>query len=300
MEIPPRAHRTADRVPRWRPSGAFVVAVAVHVAVLVLLAALRFTVPTSDATSRARAPSPERLTFVDVGAMPPASAGVTHRPPSRQAEQRTPAHGLRDSLTTSPSIGAVHIALPSADSVARALQGAVIADPRAPAAGVEPRLADPRVWASPGATMAPGAIRVGPRPWSDRFDSAVTAWVARANDSVAALAPRGHRPGDWTFEKGGRKYGIDSQYIHLGKFSIPTAVLALLPLNVQTNPILAEESRANAYMRSDIMYHAERAVGDSILKAAAARIRARKERERRGDTTRVIAGTRASEPQSSP
>jgi hypothetical protein len=168
---------------------------------------------------------------------------------------------------------------------------AVRIDPRAAAAGIEPRLADPRVWAP---------ASPAPKTATDRLDSAVTSWVARANDSVAALANGARRPGDWTFERGGRKYGIDSQYIHLGKVSIPTAVLALLPLNVQANPTLAEEWKANAYMRSDIMYHAQRAVGDSILKAAAARVRARKERERREGATRVIAGTSTPEPQGSP
>ena len=29
----------------------------------------------------------------------------------------------------------------------------------------------------------------------------------------------------------GQKYGLDSQYIYLGKFKIPSAILAALPLN---------------------------------------------------------------------
>ena len=44
-------------------------------------------------------------------------------------------------------------------------------------------------------------------------------------------SPNKFERGDWTVGKDGQKYGIDQQYIRLGRFQIPTALLALLPIN---------------------------------------------------------------------
>jgi hypothetical protein len=270
-------------------NGAFIAAVAAHAAAAVFLARLTISFPRSAGRRDVEAPGSdkERLTFVTVAAVPresspSASASVAGTRPSAARLRSATAASATDTAGRSAAALTYQPGPPRSD------------DPRAPAVGVEPRLADARVWEPPG-TFAPAA-----KTATERLDSTVTSWVARANDSVAALTRGARRPGDWTFERRGRKYGIDSQYIHLGKVSIPTAVLALLPLNVQANPTLAEEWRAQSYMRADVMYHAQRAVGDSILKAAAARIRARKERERRESAPRVIAGTPAPEPQGSP
>ena len=42
----------------------------------------------------------------------------------------------------------------------------------------------------------------------------------------------GAQPGDWTFERNGKKWGVDGSKIYLGKFWIPSAVLAALPIRV--------------------------------------------------------------------
>ena len=75
---------------------------------------------------------------------------------------------------------------------------------------------------------------------------------------------------------------FDKQFIRLGKFSIPTPLLALLPFNrVQANPIAAEEGRKQLAMRMDIMEHAQAAMNEEEFRRAVKAIRERKEREKR-------------------
>jgi hypothetical protein len=147
-----------------------------------------------------------------------------------------------------------------------------------PARGVQPNYDDPRVWVSdPEFTYAP-------KTDEERLDSALYATLRRHMDSLStnAYSPNKFERGDWTFGKDGNKWGIDQQYIRLGKFQIPTALLALLPLNrVQGNPIAMERDRNAAYMRADIMYHAQAAMNEEQFRKAVAAIRDRKERERR-------------------
>ena len=95
-----------------------------------------------------------------------------------------------------------------------------------------------------------------------------------------AIASGQRKPGDWTFEKGGKTYGIDQQYIRLGKVSIPTALLALLPINTTGNPTVNERNRAQNQLRSDIFSNAQRGMNEADFKKAVKSIRERKERER--------------------
>ena len=84
----------------------------------------------------------------------------------------------------------------------------------------------------------------------------------------------------WIVERNGKKYGIDANAIHLGSFSIPTALLALL--NVPQGNI--DQARANqrlAEMRADILRAAARAEAEDDFRRAVSQIRERKDRERR-------------------
>ncbi|MBV6521607.1 MAG: hypothetical protein MNPFHGCM_01750 [Gemmatimonadaceae bacterium] len=146
-------------------------------------------------------------------------------------------------------------------------------------AGTQPAFEDPRIWAAPSSPLV-----TAPKTAEERLDSAVVASAKRYQDSVIAnaYAPNKFERGDWTVEKNGRKYGIDQNYIRLGKFSIPTPLLALLPFNrVQANPIAAEEGRRQLAMRMDIMEHAQAAMNEDEFRRAVKAIRERKERERR-------------------
>ncbi len=142
-----------------------------------------------------------------------------------------------------------------------------------PARGIRPSYADPRLW------PAPGDIVAAPKTATQRLDSVIATIIEPYNDSMAIRAGQ-RKPGDWTFEHDGKKYGIDPQYIHLGNFSIPTALLALLPLNIQANPILAESNRTSNQLHSDIMSQAQRGMNEADFRKAVKSIRERKERER--------------------
>ena len=121
-----------------------------------------------------------------------------------------------------------------------------------------------------------------PKTRAQRVDSAVHAMIYAYNDSVAAAAANaGRKPGDWTFEKNGQKWGIDGNKIYLGKFAIPSAVLAALPIRIQGNPGEAIADRLSTTRRADIQVHADAAYHDDEFKSAVKRIRERKDRERR-------------------
>ena len=146
-----------------------------------------------------------------------------------------------------------------------------------PIRGIRPSYTDPRLW------PAPGDIVAAPKTATQRLDSVIADIIGPYNDSMAARAGQ-RKPGDWTIERDGKKYGIDPQYIHLGKFSIPTAILGLLPLNVQANPVLAESNKLSYQLNSDIMSQAQRGMNEADFRKAVKSIRERKERERNAVT----------------
>lgn len=139
--------------------------------------------------------------------------------------------------------------------------------------GVRPSYTGPEVWATPGRILS------APRTTAQVIDDAIRADVGRITDSVLALGPR-RDPTDWTVERNGRRWGIDQRAIRLGPVSIPTAVLALLPINVQANPITSQRERQISYMQRDIAFHAQRSLNENEFKTAVRNLRLRKERER--------------------
>jgi hypothetical protein len=142
-----------------------------------------------------------------------------------------------------------------------------------PTKGVRPQYSDPRVWEPPGTVVST------PKTVKQTIDSLIADAIGPYNDSVAAAAEK-RDPTDWTVNKGGYKWGIDRHAIRLGPVSIPTAVLAMLPLNIQGNPMVMERDRANSYMNRDITWHAQQAINDADFMKAVRSIRERKERER--------------------
>lgn len=142
-----------------------------------------------------------------------------------------------------------------------------------PSRGVKPSYSDGRVWEPPGAVVS------RPKTVKETIDSLIADGIAPYNDSIAAAAQR-RDPTDWTVEKGGYKWGIDRHAIRLGPVSIPTALLAMLPLNVQGNPTTIERDRTYAAMNRDITWHAQQAINDADFTKAVRSIRERKERER--------------------
>jgi len=155
-----------------------------------------------------------------------------------------------------------------------------------PARGAQPGYADPRLW------VPDPPLVYAPKTDKERLDSALVTTFKRYEDSVTAntYSPNKFERGDWTVERDGKKYGIDSKYIHLGSFSIPTALLAMLPLNkAQANPIDVDRARAASFMRNDILYHAQAAVNEEEFRKAVKAIRDRKDREHRLEQEKTIA-----------
>jgi hypothetical protein len=141
--------------------------------------------------------------------------------------------------------------------------------------GVEPALPDPRI------ELKPNMLRL-PLSLAEKNDSAVKAIyrVYRAAE-IEAAEHKGRDPRDWTFEKGGQKYGIDSSYIYLGKFKLPSAILAALPFNtggVEGQRII--DARNADWIRNDIYQHSQ-GMSEDDFRAAIKRIRERKDREKK-------------------
>ncbi len=154
--------------------------------------------------------------------------------------------------------------------------------------GISPSFEDPRVW------LPPGQAQAAPRSPSERLDSALVSVLRTHQDSLNALAEsQGRKPGDWTFEKGGKKWGMDRSKIYIGDISIPTAILALLPLNSGTNPIKNREERVLNSQRQEIMEQAQRAMNEEEFREAVKKIRERKEREHQAELARRKAAERS-------
>ncbi|MGH7653869.1 MAG: hypothetical protein ACREN6_04330 [Gemmatimonadaceae bacterium] len=151
--------------------------------------------------------------------------------------------------------------------------GAVI-DGGGPTRGVTPQFLDPRLWAP----TDPAPVK--PKTSTERLDSAIASGVHHVQDSLNALGPQ-RAAGDWTVKgKDGKQYGIDQRYIHLGNFSIPTALLALLPLNVQGNPATYGESRRIGAMRAEIIEQEARSARDEDFNSAVKELRHRMQEQR--------------------
>jgi hypothetical protein len=143
-----------------------------------------------------------------------------------------------------------------------------------PTVGIVPSFPDSRLWAPPG----PGTSM--PKGLTESLDSVLAVGVQAFNDSMANVASHaGRKPGDWTVEHNGQKYGIDQKHIYIGPIKIPTAILALLPLNIQGNPTDIRRERALEYMHTDIMYQAQQAMNEEEFRDAVRKLRERKQRE---------------------
>ena len=266
-----------------RPSPASLVSVVAHVILGVLVWNAIQMPAVFDRFlqgDRKAAPLAERVEFVTVTPSVGRAASAPVRPATRSAPANTsptavPLVAPREVPRELPPVPApgtpAEITTPGAAT--GPLRGG-----NGPTRGVQPSYDDPRVW--PG----PPEFIYAPKTDEERLDSALLTTLARHLDSLAAnaYAPNKFERGDWTFERNGQKYGIDQQFIRLGKFQIPTALLALLPMNrMQANPIAMERDRNAAYMRADIMYHAQAAMNEEQFRKAVQAIRNRKERERR-------------------
>ncbi len=207
--------------------------------------------PPGPAAAPRRAPAPAAGALSAIAAAPPApqdtavSAPVVPRPGG----------GARD--TTGGGIGAV-------------LSNRVVAS-------ITPEFGNGLLWVRPMLS-----IPLTDRPI--RLDSVVALRMKAMADSIekhpvadANANPYVSKP--WTFRAGGKTYGIDSKGLHLGDFTIPTAVLAFLSLP-QGNIDQARANRALLEMRADILRAAARAEAEDDFRRAVRELRERKDKER--------------------
>lgn len=257
--------------PERRIDGSLLVSIAIHVLVgAVLIAILSIPNPIRQwlMFERGEQPHVERVTYIAT----PSAGSAT----ARSGGDNVPVRGKRRSRplvapTTIPST------VPPAPVSTEPPSGSgPVVGGGGPGEGVTPAYGDPRVWAPTGPTY------YAPKSQAERLDSAISLRVFAHNDSMA-LYNSGKQPGDWTFEKNGQKYGMDSQKIYLGKLALPTALLALLPLNVQGNPARYQNDRMKESQRQEIFMNAQRAMDNDEFKIAVKEIRQRKDREHRAE-----------------
>jgi hypothetical protein len=253
---------------RRRPSTAFLVSLGVHV--VVAIAFMRMLILNADFSANAKreAAREQRVGFVRIG---------------NPGEKPTAGRAGGDGRPETPR--AIHVAAPRTipTNVPRPVLNNVKPNEEGgtgpliggggPVRGVRPNYSDGRLWTPPVPIIEP------PKTVKQTIDSLIAEGIAPYNDSVAAVA-RGRDPSDWTIEKGGYKWGIDRKAIRLGPVSIPTALLAMLPLNLQGNPTTMDRDRTYAAMNRDITWHAQQAINDADFAKAVRSIRERKERER--------------------
>jgi hypothetical protein len=231
-----------------------------------------------DRTELVRA---ENLYYIPIApTTPPAAAPAQPENPSAAPSRSRPATPAAPPLVAPrevPSGVPAPPAAPVTPAPAPGTPGARGGDVTNPARGIQPNMVDPRLWPdNPPFVYAPKTAE-------ERLDSALIASIKRKQDSIAAntYSPNKFERGDWTIEKGGQKYGIDPDFIRLGKFSIPTALLALLPFNKGGAPVDPQRDRSVSAMRADIQYHAQAAMNEAEFRAAVRAIRDRKDRERK-------------------
>ena len=274
----------------WRrPTSASLVSVVLHIVLGILVwNAVQMPAIFDQFVQQDRAAKPvaERVEYIAI--TPPVFDTVAAPVPRAARPQPAPS---RSAPAAMPPLVAPREVPTSLPPPAVAPERPVTADPgplrggTGPTRGVQPNTDDPRVW--------PYDVEFfyAPKTDKERLDSALLHSIARHLDSLAnfAVTPNKFERGDWTVEKGGQKWGVDQQFIRLGKFQIPTALLALLPMNqMQANPISMDRDRNASYMRADIALHAQMAMNEDEFRKAVKAIRDRKERERRAGQ-RVIA-----------
>lgn len=258
-----------------RPSGPWLASLIVHAVVFVLFVqALVLRHPYFDFFGRTpviSAPPAQRIGFLSLpetkspGVPTPGRSGGDGR--SRTARPTAPVVAPTRVPASIPAPN------PNAATTEEPSSGPLVGGGGA-LRGVQPRYTGPRIWGEAGTVV------IAPKSAAERLDSVITGDIAAHNDSIRVATANQRAPGDWTFEKGGRKYGIDSKYIRLGPVSIPTAVLAMLPLNITGNPTTYERNRTLTAQHDEIFAQAQRGMNDADFQKAVRSIRERKERER--------------------
>lgn len=149
-----------------------------------------------------------------------------------------------------------------------------------PIRGLRPTFTDQRLWVKPSNVVVSPIV---PLTRADTLRLMLERSIIAYAEEVARDNPTGgRRPGDWTFDLGGKKWGVDQGMIRLGDFSLPTPILGMLALNnVQANPMAMERAKRLDAMRGEIIEQAARQMRDDEFDRAVRALRERRDRERR-------------------
>jgi hypothetical protein len=260
---------------KGRTRASLIFSIAVHVALgfAIMNAAFHYDFSQPSAVRRPL-PSEEKVTYVAISPGGGANTGIDSV--AVPAKAKVPSHGLVAPLRVPTTIAPPPPVPPAGGTPGGVEGGRGRGGGVGVTTGVVPGEPDPRL------SSDPHAFFPLPKTHAERVDSAVRASIYAYNDSVAkAMAAAGKQPGDWTFEKNGQKWGVDGNKIYLGKFAIPSAVLAALPIRIQGNPGETISDRLVTTRRADLLMHADAQFHDDEFKSAVKRIRERKDRERR-------------------
>ena len=151
-----------------------------------------------------------------------------------------------------------------------------------PLAGIRPTFSEPRVW------VPPAELVTAPKTLPERLDSALQSKLRQHEDSLrlAGAGAYAKKPGDWSWEKNGKKYGWNENGIQWGDKHIPAPLLPRLASNVALNPAAREAQQLDRLM-SETREQAQRNMNEAEFRAAVKSIRERKERERKAAEAQV-------------
>jgi hypothetical protein len=197
------------------------------------------------------------------------AAGITPRPEQEQAQTPEPAvvqqPAAPEPLVTEP---------PAAPPPATADTGTGPGRRR-----IGPAMGEGKLWVHPLPAPPREIAQALTQSHAELVDSAVSAIVQAYIDSVLnAPSKPGEKLPSWTTQIAGKTFGIDSKYIYLGGFKIPSALLALLP--IKGGSATMEYSQANrlALIHEDLQRASARAQTMEDFKRAIRELRAERER----------------------
>ncbi len=269
---------------RKRNPASIATSLVAHVIFIALIASITFRYPLSAFFNRDTLVPTERLRYVvmEPRLVQAAGNGADEKAKPKKAEKPAPLIAPSMVPTTLPPAAPP---TPTAGSISGTGTGSG-GSPVGVATGIEPSLPDSRI------ELKPNTLRL-PISQSARNDSAVKAIIMEFRAAeIAAEETRGRSPKDWTMERNGQKYGLDSQYIYLGRFKLPSAILAAIPFKTGGVDGAALTRQRNAdWIRNDIASHAQ-GMSQDDFNAAIKRIRDRKDRDKKAQDDEKKAAAR--------
>jgi len=274
----------------------YVVAFIINVAIIVLLSTV-ITVPVFYIihNQSGEPPIEEHVTYsVPASAPVPRGDTAARRPrtpiPPKTA-QPVPPPPAAAPVVPPPTV-APPVIVPTGITPAAGGDSAARGIGRGGVRGLSPGPVDPRLLGIVDSATPPGSVRA----LNPSSDSAVRSWVRSYWDSIAtvqAAAATQRDMTDWTKEVGGKKYGLDPQFIYFGKYRLPTMLLAFLPIYSSGNPTSWERNRQLESIRRDIMFQAARAANEDDFRNAVKLLRDRKEQEHKAAEAKAKADAAA-------